>query len=82
MIQTLDEVMSGARVNLHGDIDIQMAMHVDGTARLLVFQGVHEPVAMDAYHIAHLARVLRAMVQHGGMLNQDPVADPRNGGVH
>jgi hypothetical protein len=77
MIESLDELMSGKRVNLHGDIDVQMSMHRDGTARLLVHQ-TDALVVMDAHQIAHLARVFRAMIQQGGDLNGNGTTEREN----
>lgn len=85
MIETLDEVLSGNRINLHGDIDIQLMTHADGLPRMVLYQSEDsssapdETVVMDAHQIAHLARVLRAVISHGGDLNSD-VASPKEGG--
>lgn len=85
MIESLDEVMSGARCNVHGDLDIQLAMHIDGTARCLLHQQgdmPHDPevtIVLDAYQIAHLARVFIAMVDAGNP-EQNRVAPPIAGG--
>ena len=76
MIDSLDELFTGARVNLHGDVDLQMAMHEDGRARLLMFQVDESPdpeamLVLDAPQIAHMGRVIRAMVDHGNTRLRD-----------
>jgi hypothetical protein len=84
MIESLSEVMDGQRRTLYGNVDGQFGMHRDGTARLLVFQYGQDArddqmIALDGHQIAHLGRLIRAMVQHGGNLN-DQVAPPAPGG--
>jgi len=64
MIESLDEVMSGQRVNLHGNVDLRMAMAADNVARLILHQD-DDMIVLDAYQLAHLARVLNAMVKAG-----------------
>lgn len=86
MIESLEEVFSGKRINLHGDIDIQMMMHTDGLPRVALIQtevgssAPDEAIVLDANQLAHLTRVLKGMVDHGATLNRATVAPPGEGG--
>lgn len=87
MIEHINEILSGERQHLHGDVDIQLINHVDGMPRLSIHQAgdmshdAEQRLVLDAAQIAHLHRALDAMVRHGANLNNAPSDSPQAGGV-